>query len=790
MPKNITAGITMPQTASDEIKRKLKDVRDILECGYSAANDGIFAEEEDYLKWLQTEKQPQQAVNRFIAEVGSKSGIGGAVGDLTKYMAHYDGLSAALRFTQEKPLTQDDLNAISYHLNALMGTKDEPGLAQAIYQFNKATEEKYSGRPEIRTMLSMVKRVEKVANNIENIAITDYNARVEDRQRELGVITGAIEDFQTTNAQLDERIMQNCAGMSPAEFQDAIETLTNKNAKLDTAIAATEKQISELQESQKALQETLSAQTRQLEQTGRDLQAEQRNVQYFTNRKNALQANLANQQIAVKAESQLEAENREILRNDVLKAEIWMNRFKASIPEANLLAFIKANDDLTNCRSLSANTEQLRSISQENARQLTAKTSRDRLFEKTGQYDPIIGDYCRFVSSFVDLYDSLHPAPTGFLSRFSSHKTGDQIIAQILAKHEKQDPIKDMGKDFAPYLSEMQHELEQRMTKLGGKDAVKYQSVFAKHQELSKQYDEMVSAEQKKQSAFAADRSGKEKAQRELQSSEKEIRQLGKDIENAQHAEQQHSAAMKTGEKDIADTKTAIQKAQAEMAVLEAQLAKQKATKEACEKNIQTLESLHHMANRVQLKRNMCRDLINDFRRDAKPLESLAEPLVSARDDRINARLDSFLLRVADYQGSHKNTPEYQAMVDALVEARNDGAAHFKENIAKIEKAAINYVHKKGSRTFSIHKRRQARLNMAHELQAWCEGFEGMLDTKPAEYSRSLQETEQKIRTADIDQILPDVFKAPARPVQAKPAANAKANVNAQQQNKPKQFGL
>lgn len=44
-----------------------------------------------------------------------------------------------------------------------------------------------------------------------------------------------------------------------------------------------------------------------------------------------------------------------------------------------------------------------------------------------------------------------------------------------------QDPIKDIGKDFAPYLSEMQHELEQRMTKLGGKDAMKYQSVFAKH---------------------------------------------------------------------------------------------------------------------------------------------------------------------------------------------------------------------------------------------------------------------------------------------------------------------
>lgn len=130
-------------------------------------------------------------------------------------------------------------------------------------------------------------------------------------------------------------------------------------------------------------------------------------------------------------------------------------------------------------------------------------------------------------------------------------------------------------------------------------------------------------------------------------------------------------------------------------------------------------------------------------------------------------------------------------MVDALVEARSGGAAHFKENIEKIKKASTKYIHEKGSRTFSFHKRRQARLNMAHELQAWCEGFDnGVLDTKPVEYSRSLQETEQKIRTADIDQILPDVFKAPARPVQAKPAANAKANVNAQQQNKPKQFGL
>lgn len=784
MPKNITAGITMPQTANDEIKGKLAELRSILEHGYSAANDGIFVEEKDYLKWLQTEKQPQQAVNRFIAEVGAKSGIDGAVGDLAKYMTHYDGLSAALRF--DKPLTQDDLNAISYHLNALMGTKDEPGLAQAVYQFNKATEEKYSGRPEIRTLLNMVKRVEKVANNIENIAITDYNARVEDRQRELGVITGAIEDFQETNAQLDERIMQNCAGLSPAEFQGAIETLTGKNAKLDTSIAATEKQISDLQKSQKALQETLSTQTHQLEQTGRDLQAEQRNVQYFTNRKNALEASLANQQVAVKAESQLEAENKEILRNDVRKAEIWLNRFKESIPEANLPAFTKANDDLTNCRSLSANAEQLHSISQDNARQLTAKMSRDRLFERTGQYDPIIGDNCRFVSSFVDLYDSLHPAPTGFLSRFASHKTGDQIVAQILAKHEKQDPIKDMGKDFAPYLSEMQHELEQRMTKLGGKDAVKYQSVFAKHQDLTKQYEEMVSAEQKKEAAFAAERSGKEKAQRELKNSKDEIAELDKDIEKAQQAEQQHSAAMKTGKKDIADTQVAIQKAQAEMASLEAQLAKQKAAKEACEKNIETLKSLHNMANRVQQKRNMCRDLVNDFRRDAKPLE----PLTSARNDRINARLDSFLLRVADYQGSHKNTPEYQAMVDALTEARSGGAAHFKENIAKIEKASIKYLHEKGSRTFSFHKRRQARLNLAHEVQAWCEGFEGMLDTKPIDCSISMREAEQRIRTSDLDRTLPDVFKAPVRPAQAKPAANAKANANAQQQNKSSQFSM
>lgn len=720
----------------------------------AATRNTAFAEDSDYREWLKTHNDPDEAVKEFVNKLPETVGHTEEVGGLVENLNRFVKLSAELKRGNEFSLTSEQVQEIKKDVDALLGEDGGRGFSEAVNDFNKATGYKYVYSPEIKTMLNMVKRTEKVAGELERLAVEEYNAKVLERTNEVDSIAKSVEDYNNDHTALRKDTEKQYPGLTADRFGEALGKLGTEAKQLDETIAARTAELDALRASllsdENALTEQrnkLASDTSSLAQTEKNIKTASETLEKETADmyKNQAEANWLK---AHNAAIEDEKRNNEIL----LKRDI--QKLDSLIREDIRSTFFEKRNDWLACDQLKKEASFLGSLSKADAvKQFTpgGSTLADR---------------------FIELYDKAHPETekNGLGKFLGMQPDGKKALQSLVNGFYKKADKGEFGTLLAAETEKLQSKLEADVKGLKQSNlSIKGYNRTLKEIEDNR-HPELAAVMEKN----TADR---ENYDHQKTNNEKMKNYLDQVLPNLEKAKERYENSIAEGGKTIAATEKSAAQKKESIALLEKELNENKKLLAERKKNIDDITALNERAAALDARRTKLGNYVNEFPEKNREFDVLRDP----RTDRVQNRMKAFIARLdVNKKQGHNDSEEYKKLAEALERASSCKPEELREAVENVEKRAIAYVHAKGeARFFKRSLMGETRFNLATEIQGFCESLETSLAVPAASYNEA-KTAEGNIRhiaaAGKTDMLFPAVFDP--KTAAAKAAAKEAAKVN------------
>lgn len=628
---------------------------------------------------------------------------------------------------KEKEFERKRAERVDAYLSDLVGVnpddKDAVSFSDAVSRFNNATGQKYADDSEMKTIMKMIRRTEHVCGEFEAAAIADYNAEVEERCEKLDVIAEQTKGYLKADKELADSIKDK-EKLNP----DNIESVYNNFEKsIDEYNVKLTEKAAQLEEKRKDLgltKEEIAEAEREYAETSELIEDKDGVFRDFVAYRE--------KKIADAASEKDEAARRiEVNERKIAETEKALDMFESSV------------------KAVESSREQEKEVLQRTFKSTYGKNFFDRMQEpkdarSLAATENVGKDYADkesaqalfdsdFGKTFMRLYDKYKPAPKaqtgvrGFLSGMFAEKpaaNGREALQRCIDKTKFGKDANDLDKYLKTETEKLRDAVEAQVKKSGD------DKKFAEYENSLQMIENRVPAMQKeraeKEQSLKDLRIQTDRDKKAIAEADKRIAQSKKEIEQGTSAREGVKKRVTAAEEKLAGLKEKAAQQEKEIAELHKSREEDKAimNKAAgyCREYLD--EPMAKLKERNAKSSEMKADMA-----DYRSKRQAAVPTVKDRRmDRVNARLDGFLRRISDNQGSHINSKEYNDLVDALVTARQGGMQALEKTIPALQTAADTYLRLKGSRTISIGNIRSTRMSFAREIRDYSKGLAGTLN--------------------------------------------------------------
>ena len=837
--------------------------------------DGVFHEDKDFTKWLRETTSPETKRDAFLQKLENKNVAVEQITVLKQKIEAYNKLKQNIGNT----LTPENLKTIKDCFDSLLGTKDQDGLDEAIYQFNKATDGAYAGAPEMQLMQLMLKRVEKAAGTLEPAAIADYNKGVEKYANQLTIIEDEIKKYDEEEKRINTGIAAEFPGETLLEIKERLDNLPEDKKKLQKDINRINENITKVNDSIEGFRKEIEVKENEITAKERSIEDEENafvkikekihNVPAMVAdlRKSITEADgvIANANKTIKEKQKevdalgLEMKQHQALlsfvaaQKDSYKDNLTMAKKSAQADLAHLNnridknyreRFLEKRENLLSCDKLTASSEEInKGFALDDVNEvslLSTPEGRAKLRSKEAEknvgnvFNAKYSAYCDLAEQFIALYDKAYADPInkeksllGSISNwltsspeppkkaFSSgeealndiinsikgtSKTTTKRIEEVIAK--KTEELKDAvmysinnipasaltGKDpkngYGNVTIFQLYEPSQKPAASAGKTFFEHYNsalklIDAPKEAVEKAHRNDLLEEEKQKTLINETKQKITDANAAIQTSEKSITNAETMKKRCSDEVEKMTDKNKSPEEKIAEAEKAkndrikairgeINKLNGDIAGLKGKIEVGSKNAASFEKNIEeknkAMEEYEKSLKKFVLlgkdlndkKGKMCIGLVNEQKEKTAPNPSDYE--IAARIER---KLDWFMKQKSDHKRLfHTDSTEYENMFTALQKAKEEGPEKYGENLQAIEKAALDYIHKKGTRSASDGKMRQHRLDLAHEMQSWAESLEPSFNPvlTVAELPEDKKNLDKALRSIDAEKQFSDIY--------------------------------
>lgn len=742
-------GIMLPKNTDSETRINIDKISAVLTMNFSSGN-GVFASDAQFFTWINKTRHVDDEINKFILSLPSTEGHTDEVGELIANCNNYIKLTRDIDLKETASLTDERLGAIEKDINALTGEDGGVGFAKAVEGFNRATNYKYINTNEMKAIQLMIKRVDKVAAELEKLAINEYNAKITERTNEFDGIVKSSDSYNTQKNELQTEIDADCPGLTTDKFEESISLLKAREERLTQQVAADNKSLEQLNNAIAAEERTLSDNRKKLEGLRESLATAENSIERAAKQREqeTLEMNLKQAQANV-----LAADNSEQI--NIIKHNQWLiaeetKIINAQIPENIREVFFDKLNDHTKCGELAAQAQALGSISKAEA--LSA-------FNENGN---------DLAGNFIALYDKAYPeAKKSAVGKFfGMQPSGKEVLANLVNSFYKKNASGNFGEALAAEFKKIQTKLENDVKAFKQKNITigAYNSTIKRIRNSHQPNDF---------SGVTENTALKEKLEAAKQTNEGMLNYIDKALPGVIKTRDTLLKDIKATENSIAENQKSLAEKNTARKEQTDRLNADTRQLNECERNISALDRLNNKAKALEQKRTGLENTARAFCADKEELPLLRD----RRPDRINRRLDGFISRLTENQTRlHRNSDEYNKLSEALANARNQGAGKLRENLVKLEDAAIRYINAKG--TAGITGRSlmgETRLSLAREIQGFCDGLEAPMVSQPIDYSDA-KTAEAGMRRLVAQNRIEMMF--PKMPAARAAAVNANLNIN------------